>query len=398
MPQPISASVSKGDGCIDIRYVESTGAPGVMRWYADQITSHQTNDDGTITVIYGDKQLHITGSLDVAGLIEEARRRKLAATSKKSQGFELPSGRGVTKLITKLIMIGVVALAVVFGGMYLFQDMLVAALSERIPTAWEAEWGKQAHEHFVTSKAINKRATMRLQKAVKGLKFEGEAPKVFVLKGEEINAFASPGGYIYVHEGMLRRIPDGGAFAALIGHEYGHIHERHVIRQIVSGIGITTALTLSTGGAAPILTDQMGRLLILKHSRQAEESADHYAGNFLLKNQLSANDLVRLLKTLDEVARGSYTPPEFLSTHPDTRARISDAAIFHEGNNKELPLRYGYLDKPLRSARRALPPMKGYKEPEESKRERKAREKEDKEVDEGYLVEGDDDPTKLPEF
>ncbi len=150
-----------------------------------------------------------------------------------------------------------------------------------------------------------------------------------VLDTPVINAFAAPGGYIYVTRGLLAVINSEAELAVILGHELGHVTARHSVKamtkQIIFGLGLIIASELNEKikKYAPYAAIA-GQLLFLKYSRDNEYQADSLGIEYARKSGYNPGEMVRFFDSLNrETARvGGSKIPNFLSTHPMTNRRI----------------------------------------------------------------------------
>jgi predicted Zn-dependent protease len=151
-----------------------------------------------------------------------------------------------------------------------------------------------------------------------------------VLDSPIVNAFALPGGGIYVTRGLLAYLNSEAELAAVLGHEVGHVTARHgaqAVTRVVSYqilAGLVTALDKRLEQLRPI-SDATAGLIFLKYGRDAEYQADELGLGYAAKAGYDPRWLGAFLRTLDALARGRASPPEFLSTHPSTPGRIARA-------------------------------------------------------------------------
>lgn len=155
-----------------------------------------------------------------------------------------------------------------------------------------------------------------------------------------VNAFALPGGPVFITEALLARLSTEGQLAGVLGHEVGHVIARHSAEQISKQQltqGLTGALVLSTydpsdpssQGAA-----QMGmlvaNLVTLKYGRDDELEADRLGVRLMADAGYDPRALIAVMKVLSEAGGGGS--PEFMSTHPDpgNRAQRIEEAIAAE--------------------------------------------------------------------
>lgn len=143
------------------------------------------------------------------------------------------------------------------------------------------------------------------------------------------NAFAAPGGYIYITRGLMAMLNSEAELAAVIGHELGHVNARHSARQLTRSIlftlGIVVASELSKDfrKIAPISLIAT-QLLFLKYSRSDEYQADALGVEYSVKIGYSAHEMVNFFASLQRLteSKGGARIPNFLSTHPLTPRRI----------------------------------------------------------------------------
>ena len=139
-----------------------------------------------------------------------------------------------------------------------------------------------------------------------------------VLQSDQVNAFALPGGFIYITEGMLRQLKNEAQLAAVLGHEVGHVAHRHSVRQlqraqVVQGGG---ALAAILGGSSDAVNvgQLVGNLALMKYGRDQEKEADLSGMKYLVAEGYEPKAMLGLMEVLETT--GGRAPPEFLSSHP----------------------------------------------------------------------------------
>lgn len=158
-----------------------------------------------------------------------------------------------------------------------------------------------------------------------------------VVGSREINAFALPGGYIFVNAGAIAAAKNEGELAGVIAHEITHVALRHGTNQASkayvakAGLGIlgTIAGARNNPDIAQIVNTVGGagaNVLFLKFGRAAESQADLEGARIMADSGYDPRDMANFFKTLQ--AQGGSRAPEFLSDHPDPGNRI--AAITNE--------------------------------------------------------------------
>lgn len=139
-----------------------------------------------------------------------------------------------------------------------------------------------------------------------------------VVRDDNVNAFATMGGFVYITTGLMRTADNEAQLASVLGHEIGHITSRHLVqqmRQAAIARGITTAAGLDGSTAV-----NLGVELALNRplSRRDELEADQRGLQTLTRAGYPQSAMIAFMeKLLDKPS-----PPSFLSTHPATRDRI----------------------------------------------------------------------------
>lgn len=149
-----------------------------------------------------------------------------------------------------------------------------------------------------------------------------------VLNSEVVNAFATPGGYVYFTRGIMAHFNSEADFEGVLGHEIGHIAHRHAVAQqrnaVLAQLGIIAGIIIDPDLArfADIASTGM-QLMLLKYSRDAEREADELGVEYSSKLGYDAHEMALFFKTLERQAAGSGAAelPEFLSTHPNPADR-----------------------------------------------------------------------------
>lgn len=147
---------------------------------------------------------------------------------------------------------------------------------------------------------------------------------------ETINAFALPGGQVFITEALYRKISTDGQLAGVLGHEIGHVVARHGAEHMAKAQltqGLTGAAVLATydperpGSASSAAIAQMvGGLLNLKYGRDDELESDRLGVRFMTQAGYDPRSMVGVMEILKKSGGGSQ--PEFFSTHPNPENRI----------------------------------------------------------------------------
>lgn len=161
-----------------------------------------------------------------------------------------------------------------------------------------------------------------------------------VTDGDRINAFALPGGYIYIERGIMAYINSEAELASIIGHEIGHVTARHSVRQqtqqtIAGVLGITAAI-FSGSRAISDLTNIGGAALIRGYGREMELEADRLGAEYMAKIGYDPQAVIKMLSVLKnqelfelDRAKAEGREPQIyhgvFSTHPSADQRLQQA-------------------------------------------------------------------------
>ena len=182
------------------------------------------------------------------------------------------------------------------------------------------------------ARASNQRAYQLLDGVVKRVLDNGNlnyrnkfAWDVKLIKDDQTqNAFATPGGHIYVFTGLVKFLDDESQLAGVLGHEIAHADRRHSIKQLQNQYGIGLLLSVALGknqGMLAQIASGVAGLGTLKFSRTYEQEADKYSTIYLNGTRYYACDGAAGFFIKAE-KMGNANPPEFLSTHPNPGSRI----------------------------------------------------------------------------
>ncbi|MBC7383511.1 MAG: M48 family metalloprotease [Bacteroidia bacterium] len=139
-----------------------------------------------------------------------------------------------------------------------------------------------------------------------------------------LNAFCTPGGYIYVYTGLIKYLDNETQLAGVMGHEMAHADRRHSASQMVKQYGISALLSVLSDSAGPGALTNLGvNLLFLKYSRENETEADNYSVRYLSGTDYDGRGAKYFFEKL--IAKGQQgSTPAFLSTHPSPDDRVAN--------------------------------------------------------------------------
>ena len=142
-----------------------------------------------------------------------------------------------------------------------------------------------------------------------------------------VNAFAVPGGHLFVYSGLLLAAENDAEVAGVLAHETGHVVARHSARQMVDAYGLQAIAALA-GGQNPSLLEQIatkvaGTGLLLAHSRSEENEADEYGARYSNAAGYDPHGLTTFFQKLEATQGKQPQVMAWLSDHPLTPDRIA---------------------------------------------------------------------------
>jgi predicted Zn-dependent protease len=202
--------------------------------------------------------------------------------------------------------------------------------------AQEIQMGQQSHESVIASFGLYPDDELQnyIQRLGAELAATSERPDLpwsfAVVDDPLVNAFALPGGYIYVTRGILAHFNSEAELASVLGHEIGHVTARHSVEQMSQqqlaglGIGIAAAVSEELGQYAAMASQGL-QLLFLKFSRDDERQSDDLGLRYMTRAGYDPNEMPPVFHTLDRVsaAQGGGRIPVWASTHPNPDNRAS---------------------------------------------------------------------------
>jgi Zn-dependent protease with chaperone function len=254
----------------------------------------------------------------------------------KAHQFKWLSGVSLVGFLVGLLVLLGIYRAEVFGN-----------LAQAIPFSFE----KVAADRVLNPKINEKQkvALDQLEKLTGLLKFpkdQWDHPFVFHISSDTTpNAFATFGGHIYIHKGLIVLLDKPEDLLGVIGHEMIHVQRRHVVKSAVQAIGVYTTLSLLFGdvsGLAAVLMDQGAPLLNLQYSRNLEEEADRLAVELLVTNNLDPKGLGRALTAIDSEIKKMFSQSpakdvleklqkiEILNSHPLVDERVKNINVLSD--------------------------------------------------------------------
>jgi predicted Zn-dependent protease len=174
-----------------------------------------------------------------------------------------------------------------------------------------------------------------------------------VLDSPVVNAFAVPGGYVYVTRGIMAMMNSEAELAVVLGHELGHVNARHSMSRLSSqtlvGVGLAagSAISKTFSDVAGLASAGM-QILFLKYSRDDEREADQLGVDYSRKGGFNPAKMIDFFASLENLGdlSGGQTLPGFLSTHPLTSERIQNTKEMIQDSDNQLTVdQNGYFER-----------------------------------------------------
>ena len=148
-----------------------------------------------------------------------------------------------------------------------------------------------------------------------------------------VNAFALPGGPVFITKALYDQLQNEAQLAGVLGHEVGHVVERHGAQQMAKGqLGqqLTAAVAIGAsddrgrGQMAAAAAAMANQMIQLSYGRDAETQSDEHGLDFMVKAGYDPQEMVNVMQILKKAGGGGGSTPEFMQSHPLPESRIQD--------------------------------------------------------------------------
>jgi len=163
---------------------------------------------------------------------------------------------------------------------------------------------------------------------VPGIEYKGVfSHSVMLIDDDEtINAFCTPGGYIYVYTALLKAVPNEAVLASVLAHEIAHAERRHAMKRMTTHLGVQTVMSIALhnnqGGLTELAANAFTGAGLLMNSRSDENEADEYSFRYIRETDWYPGDLLYFFEVVK--GRKGTAVDRFLSTHPLPEDRIEN--------------------------------------------------------------------------
>ncbi|UCD06189.1 MAG: M48 family metalloprotease [candidate division WOR-3 bacterium] len=204
-----------------------------------------------------------------------------------------------------------------------------------IPTETEVELGKdvvkevESTERVLNNQEVQNYVSKVGRKVAKVCDRKDVTYSFKVLDNEEINAFACPGGFIYIYKGLMKQMDNEAQLAAVLAHEVGHVVARHSIKrlQAIYGYSIVMEVALGEkmGQTARQMVDAAAGVILLGYGRENEYESDEYGILYAKKAGYNPKGMVQVFEKFKQMeGRRPSTFEKLLMSHPPASDRINN--------------------------------------------------------------------------
>ena len=232
----------------------------------------------------------------------------------------------------KLIIVSVLFIAACGTGINLFKDSDEVALGKQ----FDEEIRNNEKEYPIYNdpelkKYVDERIFQEILKSPEIKKETVYNYKLEIIDDDSVlNAFAVPGGYVYLYTGLMKYLDSEAALAGVLGHEIGHVEKRHATQRITAAYGLQIVASLALGNnpsqISVMAANLFGGLGLLANSRANEDESDQVAIKYLQSTRYYPGGVKFFFERLRDdgkVSAGGSGIQTFLSTHPDPIDRIN---------------------------------------------------------------------------
>jgi len=307
-----------------------------FQWSYREIQPSQTGEDGGYLLLkYSGRP---PGGAFDGSLIVQDEEFRLALAEKMDEpqkSFLLRFSKQHKQILfakwRNLVLAGLGSVFFLVGGYWALGHWAADFAAKHLPIPAEVTWGEiQAQAELAQQKAITDGPVVDAAQAIlkrlvaavpnnPGYPFE-----IHVIESPEVNAFALPGGQIFLLTGLVKKAQSPEEVAGVLAHEMQHVLHRHVVRRTVQEMGLRLWITVLFGhGAYSAVAQQAGKVLNLSFSRGQESEADLDGARLLARANLPIEPLeVFFSRLAQEQGAAGGKAMAFISDHPASLDRV----------------------------------------------------------------------------
>jgi predicted Zn-dependent protease len=161
---------------------------------------------------------------------------------------------------------------------------------------------------------------------------------IYVLRSDQVNAFTAFNGQLFVFTGLIEQTESAEELAAVLAHELAHAENRHVIKNLVKEIGLSSLILIISGGD-PVVMQEITKMVVSSgFNRRMEREADEYAIQYLSDANINPNRLTQFFLKLKQKNKEIPEGLEWISSHPALKERIQFVTENARDSIQEIPI------------------------------------------------------------
>lgn len=245
-------------------------------------------------------------------------------------------------MVKQLFRRGIVAIALTFGAVTCGINVFPASYDAQLGANLDQEIQMNAREYpILRNETVRSAVQNMVSEIIRSplVEYRAQFPyKVTIINDPNtLNAFCTPGGYIYVYTGLMKAVDNEATLAAVLGHEIAHAERRHATKRMTKALGaqllLDIALGRNTSRTAELAANLFVGLALLKNSRDDEAESDDYSFRYLQSTRWYPGALGYFFEKIKSRSGGAIE--RLLSTHPLPQDRIEANA--QRIRNAQLP-------------------------------------------------------------
>lgn len=281
------------------------------------------------SVVNGDNITLLTSNInDAVQLFKQSANADIVEQLQKANHTKkkkIAAGYIVVTILLTVVLVVIVLINMSIGK---FAEIAVDA----VPVEIEQSIGRQQAQEVLaknlvcSEENINDAVTKIGTRLVGALKNTPYKWNIKIIDSPDINAFALPGGYLFVNRGLIESATDPDELAGVLAHEISHVTKRHGLKNVIANVGlkiVVYALVGNSDAVQQFLISNASNLLAMNFSRDQETEADEEGVKLLMQARIDTNGFLRFMKKLQKES----SLPEamtFLSTHPASDDRMKN--------------------------------------------------------------------------
>lgn len=312
------ATIETNNNSWIITFTESSGKTIKINWLIKQIKKSDVYTKNMVCFSYGDnfpfQKIESNHSLFI-NYISKSNHQNI------NNKLDLFLHQSVNKSILILLLI---LISFSIGTYFYVIPTITLNFTKNLPKEKVIEFGDYVFNTLSSTLDINTVQSKKLQNFVNSLETETEFPiTAYVVKNEQLNAFALSGGKFIIYTGLLNKIKTEHQLTALISHELSHIENRHILKNIsrnLSGALFISILFGDVSGITSIMAENAHMFSQLSFNRSLEKEADIFGLKLMRENNLDLQGMPQLFEILKQ--HNQINTPSFLNSHPMLNERI----------------------------------------------------------------------------